>query len=108
MAERHATWKALPLLTVALTMMAFGSSIGGTRDPILADSWYPGDGTRLREEVTSYLQGGSASEERMTALIVPHAGYRYSGPTAGKGFAAVKGQSFDRVIMMGPSHRLAF
>jgi MEMO1 family protein len=95
---------------------------GGVRDPILAGSWYPADAKDLRRAVESYLDGDgsrtgvggetsgtdAASRGSPIALIVPHAGYRYSGPTAGKGYATARGVSYDRVIVIGPSHRVAF
>ena len=106
MAGHRATWGVLPLLAVVLAMMNPGNSAGGVREPILAGSWYPGDPEQLRETVRSYLDDGSTGDEKIVALIVPHAGYRYSGPTAGIGFAAVQGQTYGRVILLGPSHRI--
>jgi AmmeMemoRadiSam system protein B len=44
----------------------------------------------------------------LCALICPHAGYRYSGPVAGSAFAQLRGQSIERVLLIGPSHRVAF
>lgn len=43
--------------------------------------------------------------ESLRGLIVPHAGHKYSGRTCGAGFTAVKGKSFSRIILLGPSHR---
>jgi AmmeMemoRadiSam system protein B len=44
------------------------------------------------------------------ALIVPHAGYIYSGPVAATGYARLRpvADSVQRVVVMGPSHRVAF
>ena len=42
------------------------------------------------------------------ALVVPHAGYVYSGAIAGKAFAGIDGKSTRRVILLGPSHHMAF
>ncbi len=81
---------------------------GAVRAPILAGSWYPDDPAELRRTVERYLEGGTTWIQPPVALIVPHAGYVYSGPTAGRGFAAVRGQSFDRVFLLGPSHRASF
>lgn len=106
MAEHRFSLRALTIQLAILAMTISGSSMGGVREPILAGSWYPGDPAKLREAVITYLDGGKSSERPVSALIVPHAGYRYSGPTAGKGFAAVRGESFDRVILLGPSHRV--
>lgn len=81
---------------------------GGVRAPILAGAWYPDDPVELRRTVERYLEGGTTWIHPPAALIVPHAGYVYSGPTAGRGFASVRGQSFERVFLLGPSHRAAF
>lgn len=81
---------------------------GGVRAPILAGAWYPDDPVELKRAVERYLEGGTTWIRPPAALIVPHAGYVYSGPTAGRGFAAVRGQAFDRVFLLGPSHRAAF
>ena len=44
------------------------------------------------------------------ALIVPHAGYIYSGPVAATGYVRLRSvaDSVQRVVVMGPSHRIAF
>lgn len=84
----------------------------GIREPILAGTWYPGDPKLLRQAVASYLPDSLADRlaggPSPLALIVPHAGYRFSGATAGKGYATVRGRGFDRVILLGPSHHVAF
>jgi AmmeMemoRadiSam system protein B/AmmeMemoRadiSam system protein A len=46
--------------------------------------------------------------ERLQALIAPHAAYAYSGATAAAGYRLLRGQSFDRVVLLGPSHHVAF
>jgi AmmeMemoRadiSam system protein B len=38
-------------------------------------------------------------------LIVPHAGYRYSGATAGQGYACLKGLGFDLCVVVSPLHQ---
>ena len=42
------------------------------------------------------------------ALIAPHAGYLYSGPVAARAFRLVTGAPFARVVVIGPSHYVAF
>jgi AmmeMemoRadiSam system protein B len=41
------------------------------------------------------------------ALIVPHAGYVYSGSVAAHAYALLRGAAFERVVLLGPSHRVA-
>ena len=42
--------------------------------------------------------------KRPSAIIVPHAGYRYSGQIAASAFHHCKGHHFDRIFIIGPSH----
>ncbi|MFH0909332.1 MAG: AmmeMemoRadiSam system protein B [bacterium] len=77
------------------------------RSPI-AGSWYPGDPEVLRRDLASYLDGAEdAALPGVCALIVPHAGYRYSGGVAGFAYRQLKGRSFSRVVVLGPSHSVA-
>jgi hypothetical protein len=100
---------AIRIATLAALLAAGVAEGGGTvREPILAGTWYPGDAGRLRAAVEGYLDDGGPPDDRTMALIAPHAGYTYSGATAGKAFAAIRGRTCDRVILLGPSHRAAF
>jgi AmmeMemoRadiSam system protein B len=45
---------------------------------------------------------------KLVALISPHAGLKYSGPIAAAGYRLLEGQSFESVVLLGPSHRVAF
>ena len=75
----------------------------------LAGSWYPADATELRREVQSHLDAARVSAEARTrALIVPHAGYQYSGRCAGAAYAQVPRGRFRRALLLAPSHRHAF
>ncbi|UCG88715.1 MAG: AmmeMemoRadiSam system protein B [Gemmatimonadota bacterium] len=71
-----------------------------------AGTWFPADAAVLSEAVDGYL---SASAPTISgppiALIVPHAGYVYSGAVAGKTYASLKGHSYERVIVLGVSHQ---
>jgi len=72
-----------------------------------AGRWFPADPEKLGRLVDSYLATSPAAIPRPpVALIVPHAGYEFSGPVAGKAFATVKGRSYKRVILLGLSHQL--
>ncbi len=73
----------------------------------LAGSWYEGDPERLRAQIQGMLDEVPGPPlEGVCALILPHAGYRWSGPTAAYGVRQVLGRSFDRVVVIGPSHRV--
>jgi MEMO1 family protein len=79
------------------------------RASALAGAWYPGDATALAEMVDGFLDGASAPPAGYPiALISPHAGLRYSGGVAGHAFAALRGRTYHRVFVIGPSHRAGF
>lgn len=82
------------------------------RTAAVAGTFYPVDAGALRCAVEGYLAEASqdASISGLKALIVPHAGYVYSGPVAGTGYAqlAATASSISRVVLLGPSHRRAF
>lgn len=80
------------------------------RESILAGSWYPGDAKRLRQDVESYLQKAPAPDlqGQIMAIIVPHAGYRYSGQVAAYAYKLLERRKFDSVVVIAPSHRAYF
>lgn len=73
----------------------------------LAGRWYEADKDKLTVEIDGYLAKAEAPPlEHVQAIIVPHAGYRYSGPIAAHGYKQVAGKHFSRIVVMGPSHHL--
>lgn len=81
-----------------------------TRHPAVAGQFYPGSSERLRQALNEYLSlSNEGIEGSPRALIVPHAGYQFSGPTAGKAYACLRQlSSIERVIVLAPSHRVPF
>ena len=75
--------------------------------PAVAGTWYPASPAALEREVDRLLAGAPAGRAPI-ALVVPHAGYVYSGAVAGRAFARLAGRAFRRVVLIGPSHRAAF
>lgn len=71
------------------------------RTPIVAGQFYPGSRSALQEEVAKYLQG-SPSLEKTLLVMVPHAGYVFSGSTAGKTIA--RSHLAERIVLIGPNH----
>ncbi len=83
---------------------------GDVRRPAVAGAFYPGSSDELAAVVDSYLAQAAvpAIEGRIRALVVPHAGYIYSGQVAAYGFKAVAGQSYKTVVLIGNSHQAGF
>ena len=78
------------------------------REPAVAGTFYPATAARLEAFLDRVLALPPASPWPVRGLLVPHAGYDYSGETAGRGFASVKGECFRRAIILAPSHRVGF
>ncbi|OQX32341.1 MAG: AmmeMemoRadiSam system protein B [Candidatus Sedimenticola endophacoides] len=79
--------------------------------PAVAGLFYPASPEQLRDDVRGFIAGGkNADIPTPKALIAPHAGYIYSGPIAGSAYAQLEeaGQLIKRVVLLAPSHRLAF
>ncbi|MGD8440623.1 MAG: AmmeMemoRadiSam system protein B [Holophagae bacterium] len=95
--------------TVALVGIAVAAS-AAVRPPAVAGSFYPGDSARLRAEVETMLDDARAapSKSPARAVVVPHAGYAFSGPTAALAFARLPAAGVRRVIVLGPSHHMSF
>ena len=71
----------------------------------LAGRWYPGDPERLAGVVDAYLTAADAEPDpALRAVIVPHAGYEYSGRAAGAAFARIPRGRWRRAAVLAPSH----
>ncbi|MCA1744001.1 MAG: AmmeMemoRadiSam system protein B, partial [Desulfovibrionales bacterium] len=71
------------------------------RQPLVAGQFYPGNKKDLLSTVSGYLQG-KAMEDRTFLTMVPHAGYIFSGSTAGKTLA--RANLAEKLILLGPNH----
>jgi len=82
------------------------------RPAAVANLFYPGDVRELRTCITEALSFARshlpADLPVPKAIIVPHAGYIYSGPTAAFAYAALQASEISRVVLLGPAHRVAF
>lgn len=78
------------------------------RAPVFAGSFYPAKKDELQKQVNDFLNKCKKVNfsGHLKALIVPHAGYIYSGIVAGAGYRLVK--DFKKVILLGPSHQAYF
>ncbi|MEM4755517.1 MAG: AmmeMemoRadiSam system protein B [Candidatus Woesearchaeota archaeon] len=87
------------------------------RKSAVAGYFYPEHPTVLAdmiEQLLSYAQSinqkNNLPQQPLRALVVPHAGYRYSGQVAAVAYALLLNHlyEFDRVLLLGPSHRMHF
>lgn len=75
----------------------------------LAGAWYDANPARLKAELEGYLRDAKVeADPSLFAVIVPHAGYAYSGPCAAVGAKAVAARTdLNRIVVLGFSHRVA-
>jgi AmmeMemoRadiSam system protein B len=78
------------------------------RPAAVAGMFYPDDAATLKQTVRSFLDHATTSGAAPKAIIVPHAGYVYSGPVAASAYHLLEGHrdQIKRVILLGPSHRV--
>lgn len=80
------------------------------RSAAVAGQFYPADPRTLAAAVDAYLEAVPPRGDPRSpkGVIAPHAGYIYSGPTAGHAFAALAGagEAVERFVVVGPSHRV--
>jgi AmmeMemoRadiSam system protein B/AmmeMemoRadiSam system protein A len=99
------------LAAAAVAPGSVRSAEGRTRSPALAGSWYPGDRARLVAAAHLLLRLSAeapALPDRPVALVVPHAGWSYSGLAAAAAFRSLRPGDFDRVVVVAPSHHGSF
>jgi len=79
------------------------------RPPAVAGMFYPGEARQLANDVSQLLAGARPFDLLPKALIVPHAGYIYSGAIAATAYAtlATIAPRIRRVVLLGPTHRVA-
>jgi AmmeMemoRadiSam system protein B/AmmeMemoRadiSam system protein A len=87
---------------------AFGQEV---REAVWAGQFYDSDAGQLAARIERFLRNVPPQPDlqgEIKGLIVPHAGYVYSGQTAAYAYSLVKGKPYDTVVIIGPSHRFGF
>ena len=76
--------------------------------------WYPKEKEVLDKLLEEYLKPAAnskkiqKSKQEAHGIVVPHAGYEYSGAIAGKAYALLENSEFKRAVVLGPSHYQGF
>ena len=78
------------------------------RKPAVAGSFYADDAKELRQDVRDcFSQCKNPVMEHVQAVIVPHAGYVFSGVTAASAFAVIHPEAeYEHIFLLGPSHHV--
>ena len=79
------------------------------RPPAVAGSWYPASAGALSRDVDAYIAAAAIEPiPPPKAIIVPHAGLRYSGPVAAFAYKALEQAPYRTAVLVGPSHFVPF
>lgn len=108
-----------PFAIVAAVFLMFGcpgaferaeAASSQVHGPVCAGTWYPGTPGELKSRIDAYLDKAQVWNPgaQVLAIIAPHAGYMYSGQVAANAYKQLRGKSFQTVIVIGPSHHVAF
>lgn len=104
----------IAILLTALTIpiqsmpMPHNSQTSKVRVPAVAGAFYPATAKEIRSMISPWLHpcGDSPAPQ---ALIVPHAGYVFSGEVAASAYSRIpRGHAYKRIFLIGPSHRVGF
>ena len=95
-----------------------------TRRTQYAGSWYENNPAKLKQELDDFLARAQTNADfeskqrvrqdcaeikgELLAIIVPHAGYMFSGATAAFAYKAASGRKVKRIFLLGPSHHVGF
>ncbi len=80
------------------------------RKPVVSGAFYPGEKKQLNQIVERLVDDAPVLnlKGRIRMIVTPHAGYEYSGAIAANVYKQIKGKSYHRVVVIGPSHQSYF
>ncbi|MCK9559385.1 MAG: AmmeMemoRadiSam system protein B, partial [Candidatus Marinimicrobia bacterium] len=92
-------------MLLSLSMLA-GFSIAQERPASNAGAFYPAKPAEITAQITAYLKqaGAQTLPHQPFGIIVPHAGYVYSGPVAAYAYREIKGHKYDAIVILAPCH----
>jgi len=99
------------ILIAFLAAVSLAASGQDVRHPFWAGQFYDGNRERLSAQLDGFFESLGAVPAipgHIEALIVPHAGYVYSGKTAAEAYRLVRGLAYETVVIIGPAHRHGF
>ena len=98
-------WLLMPLLFFPAGCQAADRADGPLREPAVAGRFYPESAPALRLAVEKYMAEAIPPVAKdPVAIIVPHAGYVFSGQICADGFNQVRGRRYETVVILGTNH----
>ncbi len=112
-AKRRSQASGIKFVFALIAFAAFIASVAlaqNIKQPNAAGSFYPDNPQELSRMIDGFLGAANPQTFRVEifALISPHAGYGFSGPTAAFGYKLIKDKPYKTVIVIGTSHHYGF
>jgi AmmeMemoRadiSam system protein B/AmmeMemoRadiSam system protein A len=104
----------IPLIFLSIFLCIRTTHAESVRKPLWAGSFYPDSKTELKSQINELTQKAKKTRfqppagKSLKAIIMPHAGYIYSGLTAAHASLALRKNTFNKVILLAPDHRIGF
>lgn len=100
------TGRAIRRVGAAVALLA--ATAAGAQDvraPAVAGEFYPTSREALLAALDAFLQAAPARRgPSPVALVVPHAGYVFSGQIAADGYRQAEGEPYEVIVILGPNH----
>ena len=99
------------IISLFLLLFCFSlAQAASIKEPNVAGGFYSDNPKELSSQIDSFLAQAQVvpSQENIQAMIVPHAGYVYSGPVAAYGYKAVSKIKYTTIVILAPSHYFPF
>jgi len=109
--SKVSSWGKIGIFMLVLSLVSCANSHSeDVRKPAVAGAFYPGDREALEKTVDGFLANAKKADikGRILVLVVPHAGYEYSGQVAAYSFKQLEGTDFKKIIIISPSHYVGF
>ena len=97
----------LQFVTPILTIWSAGNERDGSqiRPPAVAGQFYPESASILKLAIEKFLEDAlPAQGKNPFAIVVPHAGYIYSGQIAADGWNQTRNENYDTIVLLGTNH----
>lgn len=98
----------MPFVVISLGLAVAcqaGKDGGETRPPVVAGKFYPDSAAVLKSAIEKFMQNAAPTQAQAPlAIVVPHAGYIYSGQICADGYNQVKNGAYEVVVILGTNH----
>lgn len=96
-----------PKSLALLLILGLSSPLQAGQPAYVAGKFYPADKHQLETDIAKYMQGSGMEMGHPRILLVPHAGYEFSGSVAGRAFREIQKKTYEVVIILGTAHQKA-